>query len=127
MKIRILGNSIRLRLTQSEVQTFLEIGKVKERIKFGPPSFKQLTYSVQKADIPLIHAAFSLNEISILIPSLVADQWAKSDQVSLAKQMLIGEEEYLKVLVEKDFKCLTHRGGEDETDMYPHPNKDSSH
>lgn len=126
MKIRILGNSIRLRLTKSEVRDFLVTGKVKEVIKFGPPSFKQLTYYVQKADIPLLQANYGLNEISILIPSLAAEKWASSDQISLENQMVIGKGEYLKILIEKDFKCLKSRVGEDETDMFPHPSEDST-
>ncbi len=31
----------------------------------------------------------------------------------------------LKILVEKDFVCLTGRDDEDESDMYPHPEADS--
>jgi hypothetical protein len=32
----------------------------------------------------------------------------------------------LNILVEKDFACLAPRAGEDERDMYPHPNADEA-
>ena len=33
---------------------------------------------------------------------------------------------YNTILVEKDFQCLAPREGEDESDMFPHPDGDST-
>jgi hypothetical protein len=121
MKIRILGNSLRLRLTQSEVQNLLSEGKVKERISFGPSSAQQLNYIFKKAATTEIAASFNGNIISILVPNDIADQWANSTQISLEAQLPIGNGAQLKILIEKDFKCLTDRAGEDESDMFPNP------
>ncbi|WP_375587860.1 DUF7009 family protein [Flagellimonas aurea] len=40
MKIRIKGNSIRFRLTQSEVKQLSETGSIIETTEFGPSKFQ---------------------------------------------------------------------------------------
>jgi len=121
MKIRILGNSLRLRLKQSEVKQLGAEGKVKEQIRFGTTSSQQLTYILQKGATAQVTASFNSSVISILVPNDVADHWATSDQISLRESLPIGNGEELKILIEKDFKCLTDREGEDESDMFPNP------
>ena len=41
--------------------------------------------------------------------------------MSIAAVETLDDGDLLKILVEKDFACLAPREGEDETDMYPHP------
>ena len=48
-------------------------------------------------------------------------QWADSEQVSIEAVQTIDDGSELKILVEKDFACLTPREGEDESDLFPHP------
>ena len=119
MKIRIKGNSVRLRLMQSEVAELEEKGKVSERIQFT--FTHHLTYTVAQADIENITAQYLNNEIKVLIPIEQAKDWASSNIVSLEHLAKIGEEETLRILIEKDFKCLSVRVHEDESDAYPHP------
>ena len=52
-------------------------------------------------------------------------QWAESENVSIASEQLLDDGGQLKILVEKDFACLAPREGEDESDMFPHPDADS--
>ncbi len=124
MKIRILGNSLRLRLTQSEVQKLLDEGKVKESISFGPSSSQQLTYIFQKGATSEFAASFNGNIISILGPNDTVDTWANSNQISLEEYLPIGHGKQLKILIEKDFKCLKERAGEDESDLFPNPEEE---
>ena len=122
MKIRILENSVRLRLTQSEVEQLAKTGRVRQTINFGNSA---LHYSIQKASVDDIQAIYESNEILISIPTKTVDDWSNSDQISLQETVAINNKETLKILVEKDFKCLTVRAGEDESDMFPNP--DTSH
>ena len=46
---------------------------------------------------------------------------ATTEQVSIDDQQVLVDGDKLRVIVEKDFACLTPRDGEDESDMYPHP------
>jgi len=44
--------------------------------------------------------------------------------VSISGEQVLADGDQLKILVEKDFVCLTNREDEDESDMYPHPEAD---
>ncbi len=114
MKLRIKGNSIRFRLTQSEVQQLAAEGKVTETLKLGPT----LNYTIQKNDAAFIEASYKLNEIKINLPISITDNWVHSNKVSI-EQTINGDGEDILILIEKDFKCLKARPH--EADMYPHP------
>ncbi len=123
MKIRILGNSVRLRLSQTEVEQILEKGRVTQKVKFGTKASQELHYTLEKTDISSIQAAFNTNEICVQIPLIMANNCASSNEVSLESHMPIEAEEQLRILVEKDFKCIDARKGEDESDLFPNPSE----
>lgn len=119
MKLRIKGNSIRLRLSQSEVSGLAENAKVEDSISFG---HGQLTYALTTSNkAKEIVAQFENGRIEIIVPAPFAEQWTRSEQVGFGAEQKLSGGETLKILVEKDFACLTEREGEDETDAFPHP------
>ncbi len=126
MKLRIRNNSIRLRLTQSEVAQFRENGYVEEVIEFGAVPASRLTYALMAAaenDAENgIASKFEDSKITISIPSLQARQWVDSDQVGIEIDQNIGDGNKLRILVEKDFACAAPRDGEDDSDAFPNPN-----
>ena len=122
MKLRIRDNSIRLRLMRGEVQALKESGIVSASTSF--PAGRSLTYSVESSPASVKPAAFlSENVVSVRLPETAVLAWANSEQVSIAAEQMLDDGDRLKVLVEKDFACLAERDGEDESDMYPHPEK----
>jgi hypothetical protein len=119
MKLRIHGNSIRLRLTQNEVAHFQQSGRADASICFAPD--RTLSYSVeQRQNAPEVFASFEGNAIRVVIPAEVAIQWTDSDDVGIQASQPIGEDLRLELLIEKDFQCL-HRTTEQEPDAYPNP------
>jgi hypothetical protein len=122
MKIRIQGNSIRLRLSQSEVQAFAETGRVEDRIQFGSSSEEALAYVMERANVRHLGASYAPNQIKIFVPAESGSEWATTDLVGMESEMDLGDGNSLRILVEKDFKCLTERAGEDESDNFPNPN-----
>jgi hypothetical protein len=120
MKIRINSNSIRLRLTKTEIATFAEVGVVSESINFGDSKLK---YILKKGDTKTLIVSYHSNEIEVIVPDAQAKTWTNTDLVSLDEFITIAKNETLRILVEKDFKCLNPRVHEDETDHYPHPNE----
>lgn len=122
MKIRIQGNSIRLRLSQADVRTFAETGVVEERLQFGLSPGESLVYKLEQADIRQFAATFEDNRISIAVPAETGSNWAATAMVGMESEISLGENKALRILVEKDFKCLTERAGEDESDNFPNPN-----
>lgn len=124
LKLRIRDNSIRLRLSQTEVESVNANGLVRGRVPFaGSNSFDYVLESSPATVRPEAH--ISNNVLTVRIPQLDIKQWAESEQVSIASDQVLDGGEQLKILIEKDFACLAPREGEDESDMFPHPDADS--
>lgn len=124
MKLRIKDNSIRLRLTRSEVNALRESGIVAS--KTGFPGGRELRYRVESTPASVNPAAFfSENAVTVRLPESAVLKWAATEQVSMPGEQLLDDGSRLQILVEKDFACLTGRDDEDESDMYPHPEADA--
>jgi hypothetical protein len=119
MKLRIKDNSIRLRLTQSEVEHFQSEGAVEGKTDFGIGS-EPLTYRLESVDTTSLGAVFNSGCITVRIPKAMAQKWVETDLVGLSNDVH-RDQPYL--LIEKDFACLTVREGEDESDAFPNPNE----
>jgi hypothetical protein len=119
MKIRINGNSIRLRLSQSEVEVFGKRGKWSQVLNF--PNGHTLTYSLCEGTDTLV--SYAQDTVTIVLCEEEAETWVNTDQVGVKAELSLPNGDKLSILVEKDFKCLTNRE-EDQSDMYPNP-KDS--
>jgi len=119
MKLRTKSNSIRLRLTQSEVSLMREKKFVREAIHF--PANEALIYELKVVNNDqCITASFNNSSLSIGIPEGIIDRWSGSNEVSILASVKLDNEEELSILVEKDFQCLSPRD-EDEADMFPNP------
>ena len=126
MKLRIRDNSVRLRLSKSEVDQFASGGRVEAQTRFGESI--ALSYALQaSSDIDTVTARLEENRITVLVPETTGMSWTAGNQVGFSGEMPVGDGDTLSILVEKDFQCLTERPGEDETDMYPHPGECSGH
>ncbi|MGI9203624.1 MAG: DUF7009 family protein [Woeseiaceae bacterium] len=120
MKLRIRDNSIRLRLTQTEVATAKGEGLVRGCVRFGGNNSFEYVFESSPATVkPEAH--ISNNVLTVRIPRLDVVQWAESEQVSIVSEQNLDDGDQLKILVEKDFVCLAPREGEDESDMFPNP------
>ncbi len=118
MKLRIKGNSLRLRLSKTDVQQLAETGKVFDKISFG---VEQLAYSLKAVeDIKQPEASFSINNIVVLIPADFADGWHGNNVVGIDATQNIGNNETLYILIEKDFQCLDETT-EDQSDHFTNP------
>ncbi len=118
MKLRIKGTTVRLRLTQSEVATVGEGGRVQEITLFGPQA--QFCYALEAVDTPHIEAEYNNNTITVRVPRAMAHDWATSELIGLSAEQKIAENVNLYLIIEKDFACLNPRGDED-ADTFAHP------
>ena len=121
MKLRVRNNSIRLRLTQTEVAAFAESGAVEEAIEFGLTADKSLIYRVERAAVETVRADFADGKITISVPASLAENWAVTNQIGIKTEQDLGNGKMLKILIEKDFACLEPRASEDESDAFSHP------
>lgn len=119
MKIRILDNSIRLRLSKSEVDQFNDEGEIAARTEF--PNGSIFEYKLNKTDIEEMNASFIDGKIELFCPEAVVEKWANSERVGFRNELSLGKAGKLSLLVEKDFKCLDPNREEDESDNFEHP------
>ena len=113
MKLRIKGNSIRLRLTQSEVDSLAASGFVRESVSFGEKTFE---YEIRSdIDGDALTADLVGTTIVVSVPASRVQGWAATDSVS------IEQEGTPYLLIEKDFACLSERPREDDSDAFPNP------
>jgi len=114
MKLRIRGNSLRLRVTRPELEQLASAGKVEESVPF--PGGAQLRYTLRvDPAAQALTAAYRDDVIDVRIPSGQFRDWQRENQVSLRAG---GD---LTILVEKDFACLVAREGEDDSNAFAHP------
>ena len=118
MKLRIRGNSIRLRLTGREVDSIGRGEPVEETVDLSPMPFK---YSLTAREAVKVEAIFDGGNLAVIVPEHEAEAWAKGDAVGIETED--GAE--VRIVIEKDFACVKPRAGEDETDMFDHPNPDA--
>lgn len=122
MKLRIKGNSLRLRISRSEVECLLRTGRIEETVHFGLDQRTRLTYALEHTNAqPEITALYRTQEIAIVLSSESARRWADSpQQVGVYGSLDVCNGE-LALLVEKDFACLDGTDADNE-DTFPNPN-----
>lgn len=118
MKLRTQGNSIRLRLNKTDVEKFASDGTVAEVVEFDNGSGSVFEYRLEKSAVRNLSAKFEEGRLTVLVPAAAAQSWTGTDQVGIES-----DDGKLRLLVEKDFVCLTPRNDVDESDNYPHPDE----
>ena len=120
MKLRIKGNSIRLRLSKPEVEKLAVAKYLEERTSFGRKTF---SYALQIKDAAEeLSADFDGSKITVFIPEIFIKDWTVNDVIGFNATKKVSDAESLYILVEKDFKCLDEVT-EDQKDNYENPNK----
>jgi len=121
VKLRVRGDTLRLRLTRGETEAIGRGEPVAETTRF--PDGTSLRYELVPAATRAARQVAGVNgtRICIEIPRGDAAAWADSNEVGLTGDgpFRVGP---LSVLVEKDFACLAPRAGEQELDTFPNPN-----
>ncbi|MGD0734543.1 MAG: hypothetical protein ABR976_05320 [Terracidiphilus sp.] len=119
--MRIKGNSLRLRVSRSELAR-LEAGeRVVELTRLGPSPDSVLSYSLKGEESA---AEVSLNyqsgRIGVVLPGAGLHAWSGSDEVGIYAMLKVGNGESLEVAVEKDYACLD-RSAADNEDTFANP------
>lgn len=105
MKLRISGNSLRLRLAEYEVAELNQAGLLEETVELGVNGGQDFVYalrcSTQENGKAL--ATFERNRLTVYLPKREAEEWAQTDLISIRSEQTIGEGKILSILIEKDF------------------------
>lgn len=120
MKIRIKDNSIRFRLTKSDVSQLKKDGLVTSKTVISPEHIFEYALKVDH-DAQHISASFDSETITMIVPAQQANIITDTDEITIQGIQRNGEEGDLFLLIEKDLQCLdpTH---EDQSDMYENKN-----
>jgi hypothetical protein len=112
MKLRIHGNSIRLRLRRSEIEAFGRKGKLEEKLDIGAGT---LRYALDSYDGDKVQVDFDCGELLIHVPAAQASAWVNGEEVGIYEKTPTAE-----VILEKEFRRTSQRTEFDE-DLYPNP------
>jgi hypothetical protein len=121
MKLRIKGNSIRLRVSRSELARFEAGERIEETIHFTADPGATLTYALESASRPApVTIRYESREVVIILSKDRARIWTSQNEVGVYTTLDIGAAGSLEVAVEKDFACLD-RTDEDNSDTFANP------
>jgi len=123
MKLRIKGNSLRLRISRSEMAKLLQAGTIEDTICFGETADAKLIYALRMAAAGDIRVEYLPQRVTVILSTEAASEWASSNKVGIygSSDTPAGP---LELIVEKDFACLGGDNPQDE-DAFPNPNGES--
>ena len=117
MKIRLLNNTLRIRISQSEVSNLQSRRKVESKTEFpGGTLSYEVNGNTNEWDL-----GFKDNIIRLNIPKDQLDYFTSPQVITLKRNFHIDDGSSIKVTFEKDFKCLIEREDEDESDLFLNP------
>jgi hypothetical protein len=119
MKLRINGDSLRLRVGPSELARLMETGRIEETIRFGLEDEARLTYALEVGGVDALSVRHKGTRVAVILPSKSAWAWANGGDVGVygSVGVLNGQ---LEIAVEKDWACLDKSDGEN-ADTFPNP------
>ena len=120
MKLRIKSDSMRLRVSPSEVERLLRAGRIEETIQFAPNQDAKLTYALEQAPSDQeISVRYRPQEVTVVLSGESVRRWAQTGQVGIYGAVSLDCDQ-LTLAVEKDFACLD-RSHPDNEDTFANP------
>ena len=120
MKLKIHGNSIRLRLNRREVAQFAVNARIEQAFEWGIGATDRLVYGLESSPgAPDVGVRVTGGAITVILPAALAQEWVNSDRVGVSAEVSLNPEKLLAILVEKEFRRL--HGANHDPDLYPNP------
>jgi len=119
MKLRIKGNSIRLRLSRSEVRQLANDGVVAEFTDFGDFSPQRFGYALHAVfEDPTVSVRFADGRVIVRVPAGAIREWAQTDQIGIRAVQRTTDGSELRILIEKDLECIEPAADESQEDAF---------
>jgi hypothetical protein len=122
MKLRLRGNSVRLRVNQREVAALAAGRALSEGVRF--PAGNSFIYTLEPFPASAPEASFRDGIICVKVPDSTLRDWATDDTIGLYFD-LPGRGSILKITIEKDLECVNE--SVEERDPYAYPRGNDSH
>jgi hypothetical protein len=120
MKLRIKGDSLRLRIGPSDFDQLMETGRIEETIHFGLEDDARLTYALEVGGGGELAVHREGTRVAVVLPAAIARAWAQGNEVGVYGSVPVSGGR-LEIAVEKDWACLD-RTDPDNADTFPNPN-----
>lgn len=118
MKLRLLNNSIRIRLNKIDLDKLHNDGEVWTVSQLGNTSFSYGVKSIERGEMKV---EMENNRLQFCLNVDQINKWHSTSEVGYSSIQENEDGSTLKLLIEKDFKCLTDRN-EDESRNFENPN-----
>lgn len=121
MKLRIKGNTLRLRVSRSEVARLQQGDRVDDAIQFTAAPESRLSYRLQAArqSKPVV-IEWKPQSVTVLLSEERMKLWALETEVGVYETIDLGSAGSLAVAIEKDFACLDG-SDEENVDSFVNP------
>jgi hypothetical protein len=121
MKLRIKGNSLRIRVSRSELARFLDGERIEETIQFTPAPEASLIYALESSpQVAPVRVHYESQIVKVILSEDQTRSWGAESEVGVYSTLEIGAAGSLEVIVEKDFACLD-RSDEENSDAFANP------
>ena len=121
MKLRLKGNSIRVRLDRRDIEGLVDQGRIDDALRFGPGLAFSYAVEVGVAPRDRPKASYADGRLTIRIDPEDVEEWLASERVGFDHQQ-VADGGVVRVLLEKDFACIDRPVGEKADDAYAFPN-----
>jgi hypothetical protein len=121
MKLRLKGNSIRVRLDRRDLGRLIDEGRVDDAVRFGPGLAFAYAVEVGPAPRERPNASYADGRLTIRIDPEDAEGWLAGDRVGFDHQQPV-DGGAVRVLLEKDFACIDRPPGEEPDDAFAFSN-----
>lgn len=116
MKLRLRGNSIRLRLNRREVAELASGAVLTDRVDF--PGDRALSYILEASAQASPQATFCDSAIRVCASKTAVEEWAAGNSIGIYFE-LPANGTVLKVAIEKDLECIDGPLDERDPEAFP--------
>ncbi len=122
MKIRMKGDSVRLRVGRAELARFLADGRIEETVRLAAAPEAGFTYALELSapGSAAVTVRYAPSNLAVVVTPEQVGDWRKEDQVGIYAQVDIGANQTLEIAIEKDFACV-HGNESENADSFPNP------
>ena len=100
MQVRIRGNSIRFRVSKTDLAKLADTGRIEATVRFS--SERTLSYGIEVRPTGAVTAVFDGASINVTLPKSRLDLWLRPDEVSVEGSQPTGGGKVLQIVLEKD-------------------------
>ena len=107
MKLRVNGNSLRIAVSQPELERFLAGGRIEDTTYVDELSASSLKFALKRAlQFPPMKVQYGLRGLTIVLSEEQAKIWGSDGVMGIYSTLNMGIAGRFEVIVEKDFGCI---------------------